>query len=353
MIIIELNVIDLFCGAGGFSSGFKEEGFNILLGVDNEQHKLNVYKKNIEPDKILSYDITKLTINTIMKEINNKKIDIVIGSPVCKDFSKCNPYREEDNFLSGSRKGLAYHFYRIVSIIMPKWFVMENIAEYFQTLDGEYIGRLFELHGYNTKLYNLNAADFGVPQTRNRCFLIGNLKGSMLEFKPKADKRITIKEAIDDLKFSKFEEYKELIKLKEENLTEYQKLMHTKNHFVKNHTLTNHNIDTKNKLSKLNEGQRNNNQKNYYRQKYNDIAQTVTTRFDSPSGQGISIHPILDRSLTPREAARLQSFKDEFEFFGTKKQIREQIGEAVPPLLSQAIARKIKEELLKENKKDV
>lgn len=352
-IDLNLNVIDLFCGAGGFSYGFLKAGYNVILGVDNKEHKLHVYRKNIKPQKILNKDITKLTANNIIKEIDYKKINVIIGSPPCKDYSTCIPKKKEDNFLSSFRKGLVYHFYRLTVILKPSWFVLENIPNFFQTLDGEFIIELFKIHGYTVKLFTLNAADFGVPQLRKRSFLIGNINGKEIEFKPTVDKYITLEEAIKDLEFVDNNDYKELVKLKQENMNDYQKIVHSDNHIVKNHILTNHTFETIDKISKLKQGERDKKNSNYYRCHYDKPSHTITSRYDTPSGQSASIHPSLNRSFTAREAARIQSFSDDFIFEGTKDQIKEQIGEAVPPLLSQEIAKKIKEEILKEYKKDV
>lgn len=340
---IMLNVVDLFCGSGGFSQGFKDAGFNILLGVDSEAHKLEVYKRNVCKN-ILSADIIALHGYDIVNKVRRQKIDVLIGSPPCKSFSTCNPKKHEDTFFM-DKSNLSIHFFRLTSILSPLWFVMENVPQYYKTLDGEFIIQLFKVFGYKICFMDIDAANLGVPQHRNRCFLIGNKVGFdgklMLRNKP----FVSIRDAISDLENHNMDNSNigETVQLGTP-LSEYQKSMRSRDNTVKNHIPTIHKQDTINIISTLKEGQASGKKHNYKRPLYDLPSDTITTRFDIPSGQGSSIHPKLDRSFTPREAARLQSFRDDFEFFGKSiKEIRDQIGDAVPPLVAQEIALQIKE----------
>ena len=336
-----LNVVDLFCGAGGFSQGFKDAGFNILLGVDNEEHKLEVFRKNVCKN-ILEADVSALHGYEILKKVGNEKIDILIGSPPCKEFSTCSPKKHIDVFFM-DKSNMALHFLRLTSILSPLWFVMENVPNYYSTLDGEFILQLFKVFGYSICYLNIDAADLGVPQTRKRCFLIGNRVGFNGEIQINKKPTVTMREAIGDLEQynQDMNDIKEVIKL-EEPLSEYQKIMRSKDNKVRNHIPTVHKECTIRIINLIEEGHVSKEKRNYKRTYYDLPSNTITTRFEIPSGQGASIHPKLNRSFTPREAARLQSFRDDFEFFGKSiKEIREQIGDAVPPLVSKEIALQI------------
>lgn len=333
------NVIDLFCGAGGFSEGFKNEGFEILMGFDFDETKIQVYNKNFGKNKGIICDISKLSRKEIIEKIKYNEVDVIIGSPPCNYHSSATRHKRQDKFLDIDKTRGAYHFYRIVSIIKPKWFIMENITEFYNTMDIEMLKELFKIHGYTVTLQQLNAIHFGVPQNRRRGFLIGNILGRdiVIERHLTKDKDyITIREAIEDLEKIEFGTKVYL----PEPTSEYQKMMRNKQGTTTEHICTNHNKKTINNIKLVREGKKKID--NYHIPSYDKFSPTITTRFEIPSGKGSSIHPTKNRSFTPREAARLQSFRDSFEFLGTRKDIREQIGHAVPPLLSQAIAKNIK-----------
>jgi DNA (cytosine-5)-methyltransferase 1 len=342
------NVLDIFCGAGGFSEGFKEVGFNILCGIDFENHKILTYRKNIKPSFTLKEDITKLRVFELSKKLRNQKIDIIIGSPPCKDFSNANPNKID--FDINSISSLHEHFFRFVVILSPDWFVLENVEGFFYTIEGEFFKKKFEPYGYTVKYLRLNSLDFGVPQNRIRGFLIGNRKNIDFSLEPTRAHPLTIEDAISDLVELLGEDNNDVINLSPP-LSEYQRKLRNKNNTTINHNSTKHDKKTIEILAMINQGESaknieglNINSKNsgaYYRPFYNEPARTITTRFDIPTGAGDSIHPILNRCFTAREAARLQSFNDNYYFFGNKKEVREQIGDAVPPLISKAIATRI------------
>lgn len=227
---------------------------------------------------------------------------------------------------------------------------MENVYKFFiDTLGGELFYRLCESLGYNLKFYNLCSADFGVPQKRIRGFLLGNNLGIELNIQPENHKHQSIRDAISDLENLPTTGRITLPK----PLSRYQKERRTTNNQTENHVPTDHKASTIRIISKINQGQSARDidiieeigskfSGAYYRPYYDQPARTITTRFDTPTGDGDSIHPVLNRCFTPREAARIQSFDDSFIFYGGKKDIQKQIGDAVPPLLSYAIAKRIK-----------
>lgn len=398
-----MNVIDLFCGAGGFSKGFKDAGFNILLGIDNQLHKQITYYTNIKPkyslvsksklkpimnndlkvildgetkkmsdkDKILicgiTYDVKRvleknkldkiidvqdkcnianLTVKSILSKIKNENIDVIIGSPPCKDFSIANTSSKVDT----ERAELYKEYFRIVRIVRPIWIVMENVLEFYETKDSELLKVKLEEIGYKIRLLELNAKNYGVPQNRERGFLVGVLSCENLDINiPKSyNNFVNIRSAISDLESNQFE-----YDNKFSECTEYQQSMRLnikKKKKVNNHNFTKHNKDTVEQIKKYKERfKKSSKEIEKYGQKtlisYDSIASVITNEFDNVNAKGFSIHPgeNVFRTLTCREAARLQSFPDDFEFYGTRDEVTEQIGDAVAPLVAKAIAEMIKE----------
>lgn len=397
-----MNVIDLFCGAGGFSKGFKDAGFNILLGIDNQLHKQITYNTNIKPkyslvskkklkpimnndikvilngetkkisnkDKILicgmKYDVKKvleknkldnsidveekcnisnLTVKCILSKIENENIDVIIGSPPCKDFSIANTSSKVDT----ERAELYKEYFRIVRIIRPTWIVMENVIQFYETKESEVLKIKLEEIGYKVKLLKLNAINYGVPQNRERGFLIGVLRCENLDINtPKSyNHSVNVRDAISDLEINEFEYTNKF-----SECTEYQQKMrlNTKNKKVSNHNFTKHNRNTVEQIKKYKERFKKSYKKvEKFGQKtlisYDSVAGVITNEFDNVNAKGFSIHPgeNVFRTLTCREAARLQSFPDDFVFYGIRDEITEQIGDAVAPLVAKAIAEMIKE----------
>jgi|GEM_PF-3445143 len=346
------TVIDLFCGAGGFSYGFKKAGYNILLGIDNESSKLKTYERNICCSTLLK-DISRLTTDEIKKVINNKPIDVIIGSPPCTDYTPCNPYKKSKKDQESIHFfPLAYNFFYLVVSLKPKFFVMENVKEFYQSRDYSIIEKLFQMFGYNVSLNTINAKDFGVPQSRYRGFFIGSIfNNKVILTKPDNIKHVTLEEAIDDLKSIEPIQYYTLERQKipyNDNYTKYQNLMHSKkgNLYIYNHTKPTHEKSTIEILNKLECGDYYGSNKYHVRSYPWDVGKQITSRFDTPSTDGETMHYELPRCLTLREAARLQSFDDDFIFIVEnlrKQEIRKLIGDAVPPLISELIAKKLKE----------
>ncbi|WP_424768538.1 DNA cytosine methyltransferase [Paenibacillus sp. sgz302251] len=345
------NVVDLFCGSGGFSEGFKKEGFNMLLGVDNEHHKEITYRSNIKPKYFQKTDISNLPGWKIREVVKNAPIDVLIGSPPCRDFSPSIRGRCFTLTPTNVRKSLPEHFMRLVVALEPTWFVMENVESYFKTIDGEFLARAIRPYGYHVKLHVLNAVNFGVPQSRVRGFLIGNNLGIKLNFDQVPNEPVTLEDAIGDL--VGMESSTDIEIQLPKPITEYQRSRRCVGNKVWNHYPTKHREDVIAKLEETSPGKswagttsfQTEGSKfsgAYYRPHYDRPSRTITSRYDVPTGDGESVHPLLNRCFTPREAARIQSFDDSFKFYGGKVELRLQIGDAVPPLVSQAIARTIR-----------
>lgn len=344
------TVIDLFCGCGGLSHGFKLAGYDILLGIDNDSAALKTFELNHSGAKALSVDITNMSGKHITDIVGRKKIDVVIGGPPCQGFSLSGPRKFYD-----SRNKLYLSFIKLVKEIKPKCFLIENVPGIIGLYGGqikEQIVAKFSELGYTVTCSKLNSADFGVPQLRNRVFFVGLLNSDIgFEFpRPLFDKKnyITAKDATDDLPGLEDEmDLDPVPYLPLRKLTKYQKYCRQDSVHIHNHIATKHNEKTKFIISHVPEGGNYKDLPGKYRTTRN--FHVAWTRFHSkkPSptidtGHRHHFHYKYNRVPTVRESARLQSFSDLFIFIGNKSQQYRQVGNAVPPLLAKTIAEKLK-----------
>ena len=363
-----LKVIDLFSGAGGLSQGFRDAGCNIISAVEINKNLSQTFRNNFKKTKIFEEDISKVKSKDLL--VNESKVDIVIGGPPCQGFSMSGKrIRGNGIFLNDKRNKLFKEFVRIINDLKPKIFLMENvpgILNIFQGKTKNQILSIFESIGYDAKVKVLLAADYGVPQLRKRAFFIGNNLGIDPEFlfPPKINKDyITVEDAIFDLPFIKSGQGEFETIYKKKPSTEYQKKMRAGVKKLYNHISTKHDDKIINIIKMLKEGEGRNNlpkkfqtksihSGSYMRIVKNKPSYTITTRFDTPP-VGRVTHPIADRALTAREAARLQSFPDDFIFIGKRTHIGIQIGNAVPPLLAYEIAKNLKNRLSLNDKNQI
>lgn len=365
----KLKIIDLFAGVGGISIGFQKAGFEVVVANEYKSDIANTYIKNHPATRMIVEDITKIKSSDLVKKA--ERIDVIVGGPPCQGFSMAGRrIRNDGAFLNDPRNELFKEFLRIVGDIKPKVFVMENVAAMLNmhggTVKNEII-RLFKKIGYETEVRVLLAAEYGVPQLRKRAVFIGNRIGvdPGMFFPEKTHGKnkpyLSVWDAISDLPVIKagtgeFEtDYTINAKL-----TDYQKERRGKSTKVYNHQATNHDARIIELLKTIKPGQgrvhipkelqtKSVHSGAFGRLEKDKPAYTITTRFDTPSVGRIT-HPVSHRALTPREAARIQSFDDNFVFYGSKGSIGIQIGNAVPPLLAKAIALKIKEVFKKYDK---
>lgn len=364
----KLKIIDLFAGVGGISVGFKKVGFTVVSANEYKVDIANTYIQNHPETKMIIKDIADVNSQELLN--GEKKIDVIVGGPPCQGFSMAGRrIRNGGTFLNDPRNELFKEFIRVVKDIKPKVFVMENVAAMLNMHGGstkDEIIKKFKEIGYDTKVHILLAADYGVPQLRRRAVFIGNRIGVDSEdFFPEKThgpnnqkSYVTVAEAILDLPkisagFGSFQsEYSTLNKP-----TKYQKERRGKSKKLYNHQATQHDPRIIGILKNIKEGEgraslplalrtKSIHSGAFGRINRNIPAYTITTRFDTPS-VGRVTHPSQHRALTPREAARIQSFDDDFIFYGNKSSVGIQIGNAVPPLLAQAIASKIKKVLMK------
>lgn len=339
---------DLFAGVGGMSEGFKMAGFDIAFAVEFDKDIAQAYAKNHKGTDVYAEDICQIDVETLHKK--HPHIDVIIGGPPCQGFSQ----KGKRLSLDDPRNFLFQQYVRFVKEFSPKYFVLENVPNIITTSDGYFKNQIveaFEKLGYQVKYGVLTATDFGVPQDRRRAVFIGQLGENTVNLPKSNGRHTTVKEAIYDLPFIASGEGEETAKYDKQPTTEYQKEMRKNCKVLYNHVATAHSKLALERLALIPKGAGKevlppeHRTKSIYsgtwcRLLEDGIAATITTRFDTPSS-GRFTHPILDRCLTTREAARIQSFPDDFVFYGTKTIQMKEVGNAVPPLLAKAIALEI------------
>lgn len=373
------SVLSLFSGAGGFSYGFAMAGLKPLCGAEIDKNACMTYEKNI--GGICHYiDLSFATPDFFKNILKGKKPFVVIGGPPCQGFSTAGARRNEDQ-----RNKLIFNYLNIVKEINPRWFVFENVEGLLTSGAGESIALLvreFLNIGYTVRIQKLNLAGFGVPQTRKRVFIIGNCMGIDFQFPEETHsydsgkaKKIngkpfapTLYEAINGLGVasnsrSSFSQYRS-----SSPVNEYDALMRLGN---EKFYVTEHYQSTKpeeeTRFSMLKSGQTMKDlpeeywHESFRRRAFRRVKDGTPTesRGGAPSGikrlqselQSLTItsaatrefiHPLENRPLTIRECARIQTFPDHFQFIGNAGAVIQQIGNAVPPQASQALAQHLK-----------
>ena len=357
MSVKRFNVIDLFAGVGGLSLGFEMVGAKVLMANEYDESIATSYVKNRPNNNMIIEDITKLDIESTFKDIKDS-VDVVIGGPPCQGFSQ----KGQRKTINDPRNFLFKYYFNVVNFIRPKYFVMENVPNLLTAENGYFkkeIEELFNSMGYSLKAGVLNASDYGVPQNRRRAVIIGKQNGNAPSLPKPIDSAVTIWDAISDLAYLESGEGEEEQAYKIPAQSEYQKMLRKGSTVLYNHVATNHSALALERLSMIppNAGRevlpKEHLTKSIYsgtwtRMRKEEISVTITTRFDTPSS-GKFTHPYLNRAITVREAARIQSFPDSFRFIGNKGSQMKQVGNAVPPLLAAAIADTILNDL-KEDK---
>jgi len=313
------TVIDLFCGAGGFSRGFKEAGFKIVLGIENLEPVAETYEKNFPGAEVIVEDIKRVRSEDVEKLVG--KPDVVIGGPPCEPFTKANPKRREnplDRLYEDPIGRLVLHFIRMVGDLKPKIFVMENVPSIVEGELKSALKREFAEAGYDKVYFNfLRAEDYRTPSHRLRVFI------SNIKIKPKKSKdRIVVIEAIGDLPDPR------------------------SIHDIPNHEPVPVSPRRLKKISKLKWGEALIRYRGAGGEVYTNLVRLHPYKI-APTVMGSSrfIHPFDNRLLTVREHARLMGFPDDHIFIGGRDLQFNQVGEAVPVPLAKAIAIEVRKKL--------
>lgn len=336
----QYRVIDCFCGAGGLSIGFERSGFEVAYAFDFAADTINTYKNNPKHHRGPAFvrDIHNVSKASIEADLGHELgvIDVIIGGPPCQGFSVQRRGENKD-----PRNELVLEYVRLVKEIRPRIFVMENVGGILSERGKPFVKALFEnltAAGYSIQQKKLLASDYGVPQDRTRVIIVGELtngQNTTFEYPQKVlGPKKTVRDAISDLmdKDDTMVANHKSDKLSAINLRRIQAITEGQGR----DSLPE---DLQLECHKKNSGHRH--LDTYGRMAWDQPAPTITARFDSFS-RGRFGHPVLDRTITLREGARLQTFPDDFEFKGTKVEVAKQIGNAVPPLLAECIAAQVK-----------
>lgn len=334
----DFTVIDLFSGCGGLSLGFEKAGFHILLGVDMWKDALLTYEYNHKNSKTLLADLAVLNPLIIQQVINNREVDVIIGGPPCQGYSIAGKRLIEDE-----RNNLYKSFVSVVRHFKPRAFVLENVPNILSIGDGiikDSIISDFRSLGYNVSFKTVTASDYGVPQNRKRAVFIGLLDNTFDFNFGRSSSPVTSYDALSDLPEHSLSDGEQYIC---PPLNRYQELMRYGSKGVYNHEETNHSQKTIDIISKVPDG---GNYKNLPPELQNTRKVHIAwTRLNSqkPSitidtGHRHHFHYRWNRIPTVRESARIQSFPDNFIFQGSKTSQYKQVGNAVPPLMAEAIA---------------
>jgi len=374
------KIIDLFSGCGGFALGFHKAGFNTFLAADSDLHSCNTFKSNFKKTTVINDNIISSNFKKKLKKIiASKKISGVIAGLPCQSFSSVGKAQDKNSMKNDPRNFFYKDFIDCIKIINPNFFIFENVTGILSSkpnginIFADFVKRIQKI-GYETivdkKKLIFNSADYGVPQVRKRIFVIGVKNKNIINkiydelhsskiFDDKS-KYFTIFDAIADLPRLKPGSGQEKIKFKKKKLNKFLNSVREKNdNYLFNHVARNHNekdIERYKLLAKI-KGELKDLQKirpelihhdpkhfknRYTVQKYDKPGRTVVSHLYKDGN--LFIHPDhkQHRTFTVREAARVQSFPDDFQFIGPRTQQYKQVGNAVPPLMSYAIAKIIK-----------
>ncbi len=365
--------MDLFAGAGGFSLGIEQAGFDVVIAVEKDPVHGAVHQFNFPYSKVLCADLGTLSGQEIEKNLN-QEIDLIVGGPPCQGFSVMGKRNLDDE-----RNNLIFHFCRLVKELQPRYFIMENVPGLTQKKYAAILMRLkeeFKLAGYQLTepLQILNAAAYGVPQQRQRLFLLGTRKGEKILTYPDLELTpypVTVREAIADL--PNLDDFWELQKSDEVDLSPERLELweNTASDYIKTlrgliddpHNFAYQRIWNRTQLTSSRQTQHTTTSINRFCQtlpgKRERISHLQRLVWDKPchtlrAGTGGErgsytsarpLHPQYHRVISVREAARLHSFPDWFRLHTTKWHGFRQVGNAVPPLLGRVLGNQVTEAL--------
>ncbi|MCI8831963.1 MAG: DNA cytosine methyltransferase [Lachnospiraceae bacterium] len=350
----QYNVLDLFCGCGGMSWGLAKKGFQIVAGLDIWDIALKTYQYNHKHAKAVNLDITDADPIEALKNIHvdPNNIDIIIGGPPCQGFSKNIP--ASGRFLEDPRNQLYKAYLRFVKEIEPEVVIIENVAEIYNAFGGvvrKEIVSTLERWGYKVEVEIIDMSHYGVPQKRRRCFFFASKMG-IPSFPKERKKMIAGWDAISDLPVVNQGEGYDGMPYTGEATNDYQQHMRKGSDSLYNHIANVMRPVQTARLASIGPGQglkdmppelqvKGGYSGAYGRLDYTSVAPTIT-RWVFHIGSGRFAHPKEVRGLTMREAARIQSFSDDFHFMGNRNEQAGQIGNAVPPYFMEQLADNIR-----------
>ena len=353
--------MELFSGAGGMSQGFKQAGFDIVQAVEKDMRAADTYRQNHKRVDLIVGDVSELDPLTIARRAALRRGDLtaIIGGPPCQGFSESN---RRTRTLENPHNILYRQFFRYVASLRPIWFVFENVAGLRTLASGLVLDAIMaeaRAIGYDAQCQELNSVHYGVPQSRRRIFVLGNRIGAPIEFPApthgfETRPFITTREALSDLPVLRVGDQRGTARYKTATAqSAYQKLMRNGRCSVDGNLVSNNAELIRKRYKYIGQGQNwkaipeelmenyfDTNQCHtgiYYRLKWSEPARVIGN-----FRKNMLIHPSQDRGLSVREAARLQSFSDDYTFVGSIGFQQQQVADAVPPFLAKAVAEMLK-----------
>jgi DNA (cytosine-5)-methyltransferase 1 len=342
--------IEVFSGPGGMSLGAKFAGIDIKIAVEKDRYAAQTYAKNHLNTTVVVDDISN--IKEFVFDRNNDRV-VLFGGPPCQGYSNSN---QKNKSKDNPKNWLFKEFIRCTKLIRPDWIVIENVRGILNLEKGFFLNEIFkDLNeiGYTVNYKILNSVDFGVPQKRERIFIVGSLHGIAFDFPTTVTENVvTVGDALSDLPILQNGQISDKLTYLGKPTSDYARLMRGGLKEVKNNYVSKNSDLVINRYSHVPQGGNwksipDNLMMNYkdhsrchggiYRRLSNDIPSVVIGNYR----KNMLIHPTQNRGLSVREAARLQSFPDNFEFVGPINQQQQQVGDAVPPLLAKAIFDKL------------
>jgi len=372
------RIVDLFCGCGGLSCGFVQEGFEIMAGIDTNTIALKTFSQNFHNAMAVNADLSLLDPADLRAKLRLEpgELDCLVGGPPCQGFSKNVPAAQRS--LNDHRNRLMKVFLSFVKEFQPQSVLIENVAEILNAYNGVVSHEILETlenMGYKATVKIINAAQYGVPQLRRRAFFLArkikpivfplpsyqtksepiNLQPAFDLFESRQKPYVTVWQAISDLPSLSSGGGNNPIEYQTPPTSDYQSLMRNGNQIVYDHVARSLTTIQLERINCLGEGEgmaqlpdHLRPQKGYsgaYGRLFPQQPARTITRWVFHPGSGRFYHPYDNRVITIREAARLQSFPDWFIFTGTYIQKSHQVGEAVPPFLTRQFARSIADAL--------
>ena len=352
--------IDLFAGAGGLSKGFEQAGFSIALAVEQDEHAAETYSRNHPNTLLLREDIRGLDPHECLTRLALRPGDLtaLIGGPPCQGFSESN---KRNRTPSNPQNHMYREFVRFLAVMQPAWFVLENVNGIKTVAKGaileQIVAAIVNL-GYELDYASLNAADHGVPQHRRRLFIVGNRLGLTIQL-PKPSHGVNkvplvnVREAIEDLAVLPNGADVDYLTYPPQDgrLSAYQAEMRANcdSHALQGNLVTRNNEAVVARYPLVPPGGNWSSIPSRLMKNYTDASRCHTgiyfrLRWAEPSKvignfrKNMLIHPSQDRGLSVREAARIQSFPDDYVFLGSIGFQQQQVADAVPPKLAQAVA---------------
>ena len=357
------TVIDLFCGAGGLSEGFRQCGYHVVAGNDYDTAAGETFSKSHSDARFIGGPIEQLDVRQFLKagSLHKGQLDILVGGPPCQGFSVYNHQRG----MHDERSKLYVEYLRMVEGLNPRWVVLENVTGITSAGGGAAVRAIiqgFAALGYRVEARTLKAEEYGIPQERRRIIFVGNRVGLPIHWPapthgPGLLPFVTVKEAIGDLPELANGEAFGGRKYSKSSSSGYQAGMRLGSKLVLNHSAPELGDINMERLRHIPPGgswrdipfellpkgmqraKRSDHTKRYGRLRWDGLSSTILTKCDIH--WGAYIHPDQDRAISVREAARFQSFPDRFEFVGSRTEQYVQVGNAVPPLLGKMIAQTI------------